>query len=761
MRRIDFHSITTILLAGLIDADFSQMDFIYMLFGSFANDNVNFAFDNGLVCKWIKGQSRISPKIISYYSNGKNREKFAKDIETELLPYISDVSNTISSVNDLVLCDITTSDEKKEELLKYLDNSPAHFICNVLIYDFSRNFVKADSKNSNSVSPRLDDVMYLPLLPKPTKYFIGRTNALTTLHQLLSEHSTVVVGGIPGIGKSELVKAYLQVHLKDYTNILYFDYTGSLYKMICNMDFIDDTDSLSEKERFSKHFRFLKSLKEDSLLVIDNFDNNNDDLLAKIGNFRCHTLISSRMSLTSYTYYELTNSTDDAMKIMQSYYPDIADQYYPETEGIIETVCNHTMSIQLIAQLLSLSVYTPDELLNKLKNNILLDDSSTHGNNILPNDSEKIYSRQLSSLISFHNLSQEVSNILCILALAPEYGLPLNTLYHWYGKCTDELLALEENGFVRITPNHVSVHPYIRKYFNARKLVSLSDNKKFFENILNVCQEESNLLATTAISILANANRFAQKDSPLLWRKCIIAALEACHRYQQYYNYQAFLGEYEYICYMQQDITNEHHALLAHFMAIEKDRLQQNINKAVELEERAIALATNQGTSNVPNLCTYYLDTGNYYHKLGNRNKAFFYCQKSIQLLEMLELKYSINGMATLVQYARLLTEAGEYPEAIRIYTECIHIATAVYGNDSLTMGYLSQNLATIYAAINNRQAILHLNIALDIMQKYLESEHPNIVYCQQQLAQLQLSEPVSFSALPTDITKIVLQEIA
>ena len=314
MRRIDFHSITTILLAGLIDADFSQMDFIYMLFGSFANDNVNFAFDNGLVSKWIKGQSRISPNIISYYNNDKSREKFAKDIETELLPYISDISNTISSVKDLILCDITTSDEKKGELLKHLDNSPAYFICDVLIYGFSRNFVKASSKDSNSVSPRLDDVMYLPLLPKPTKYFAGRKDALVTLHQLLSEHSTVVVGGIPGIGKSELAKAYLQVHMKDYTNILYLDYTGSLYEMICNMDFIDDTDSLLEKEGFSKHFRFLKSLKEDSLLVIDNFDNNNDDLLAKIGNFRCHTLISSRMSLTSYTYYELTNSTDDAMK---------------------------------------------------------------------------------------------------------------------------------------------------------------------------------------------------------------------------------------------------------------------------------------------------------------------------------------------------------------------------------------------------------------------------------------------------------------
>ena len=165
MNRIDFHSIATILLSGLIAADYSQMDFIYMLFGSFANDNVDFAFDNGLVCKWIKGQSRISPKIISYYNSEKNRDKFCKDTESELLPYISDVSYTISAIRDLVLCDITTSDEKKDALLTHFDNAPAHFICDVLIYGVSRNFVKVGNKDSGSASPRVDDAMYLPFCP--------------------------------------------------------------------------------------------------------------------------------------------------------------------------------------------------------------------------------------------------------------------------------------------------------------------------------------------------------------------------------------------------------------------------------------------------------------------------------------------------------------------------------------------------------------------------------------------------------------------
>ena len=132
MNRIDFHSIVAILLESLIAADYSQMHFIYMLFGSFANDNVDFAFDNGLVCKWIKGQSRISPKIISYYNSKKNRDKLCKDIESELLPYISDVSYTISAIRDLVfmLRHISYAmywyTDFPEILLKWVIKIPAH-----------------------------------------------------------------------------------------------------------------------------------------------------------------------------------------------------------------------------------------------------------------------------------------------------------------------------------------------------------------------------------------------------------------------------------------------------------------------------------------------------------------------------------------------------------------------------------------------------------------------------------------------------------
>ena len=48
----------------------SQPDFLYELFEDFMGDptNQDFSIDNGLVCRWMTGQAKISPKISAYYS---------------------------------------------------------------------------------------------------------------------------------------------------------------------------------------------------------------------------------------------------------------------------------------------------------------------------------------------------------------------------------------------------------------------------------------------------------------------------------------------------------------------------------------------------------------------------------------------------------------------------------------------------------------------------------------------------------------------
>ena len=195
-----FNSVSSVPTNALRGDSAAMLDPVFangQLLNCFANDNVDFAFDNGLVCKWIKGQSRISPKIISYYNIEKNRDKFCKDIESKLLPYISDVSYAISAIRDLMLCDITTSDEKKDALLTHFDHAPAHFICDVLVYGFSRNFVKARNKDScssafgviSSTRPILDGIVL--------KYQMCETGAASSIEPMRSRRTFARVTSTP------------------------------------------------------------------------------------------------------------------------------------------------------------------------------------------------------------------------------------------------------------------------------------------------------------------------------------------------------------------------------------------------------------------------------------------------------------------------------------------------------------------------------------------------------------------------------------
>ena len=96
----------------------SQPDFLYELFEDFMDDpaNQDFSMDNGLVCRWMTGQAKISPKISAYYSKPSNQEKLAHTIYQNLLPLMSDCNMAIQDIYTLFIQDDSISDAKKKNL---------------------------------------------------------------------------------------------------------------------------------------------------------------------------------------------------------------------------------------------------------------------------------------------------------------------------------------------------------------------------------------------------------------------------------------------------------------------------------------------------------------------------------------------------------------------------------------------------------------------------------------------------------------------
>jgi tetratricopeptide (TPR) repeat protein len=768
MIRLDFHSVSTILMDNQKNTDISQIDFMYQLFAAFMNDeSTNFDFDNGLVCHWLKGEVRVSPKIINYYIPKAHHQLMYNDMINEVFPFISDPASVTLAIKELLIADVSISETERERLLGFLsaDTSECYaaFIAETLIFGMSRCFVNAGNGAKNS-SPLIDDIILTTNLPTPARTFVAREAELTDIEELLSANRLVFLTGIPGIGKSEVAKAYMKAQKKYYTNILYLEYIGSFYEMIADLDFVDDTDGLSEKERFRKHFRFLKTLKADTLIVIDNFNTTatEESLLNQISSLKCTILITTRNHFALGTEYAIESSKELALQVLQQNVKtsalDIIHTYSNEIELLLETINYHIMSAGLIGRLLSYKNMLPADLAKHLHDNVLLPDNQNKLSISKDNVTVKSeYQNIMQDLLQYGALAPALQQTLSIIALAPETGFPLRYLSKWHHDCTNEVDELEELGLLELNHHSATLNPYIRKLVNAGKHLAISSCNELWKNLLAECQDVDSGTATLALQIIDTALRFALKDDKQLWLSVIRTSLESNHCLHRYRSYSNLLNEYEYLCLDHSICATDDQYLLFHFKAIEVAEIHTNVNKAIQFEEKAIAIAGKNGTSQVLNFSTLYLDIGRYYHIQGNLGKALDYTKKSTGILQETQMQYSPNGIASLVQYARYLFENRQINETIRIYQNCLDIINVCFGDTSLTYGYIAQNLAAILASVNkSKAALIYYDKAIIALENLLGSEHEDVMLCKEQMHKLlATTTPVLLSApaLPMKIT--------
>ena len=486
MNRCDFSSISTCLKNHISESNqMSQPDFLYELFEDFMDDpaNQDFSMDNGLVCRWMTGQAKISPKISAYYSKPSNQEKLAHTIHQNLLPLMSDCNMAIQDIYTLFIQDDSISDAKKKNLTPLYKPASSRllFLAKLISFGMERQFIKRNTKNQKllaggALSPIVLDYIMDSEVPKPCRHFIGRDKELEELYTMLEENRHVFLCGIAGIGKSELAKAYAKRYIKQYTNILYVEYTGNLHQDITDMDFIDDLPESTEQERFQRHNRFLRSLKSDTLLIIDNFNvtATQDSFLSVVLKYRCQILFTTRSKLDEYCTLPLKEIEDmNALFQLASVFYSEADTYRATVEKIIETVHSHTFAVELAAKLLENGISTPDQLLTRLQ----VEKASFHNEDKIKiikdgQSSKATYYSHIHTLFSLYTLSLEQQDIMCNMCFLPSTGISARIFAKWLELPTlNEINDLIETGFVQTTTRRtISLHPMIQE-------ITLSETK--------------------------------------------------------------------------------------------------------------------------------------------------------------------------------------------------------------------------------------------------------------------------------------------
>lgn len=672
MEMCDFSAIMAV-IRNYISQDHiqNQVDFLYLLYGSFMakDENADFDFDNALVCRWMNGTARVSPRITSYYLEQEHQQELVNDVAHNVLPMMYDSAKAMEKLYELVIHDADISDRQKQLLTSNYpcsdERDEAIFLTRLLCFAMERSFVKRDASTkhlltSGGLSPMVMDFIVGAEVPKPCRFFCGRDDELTALHETLQDKGKVFLSGIAGIGKSELAKTYAKSYKKEYTNILYLTYSGDLKQDITDMDFLDDLPGDKEVDRFRKHNRFLRTLKADTLLIVDNFNATatQDEFLSVVLNYRCRILFTTRSRLEHYANLELSEIADPAalLDLMAKYFPEAAE-HRGTLEQIIETVHAHTLAVELAARLLGKGLLSPDELLYKLQTeHSALDAADKIGITKDGRASKETYYGHIHTLFSLYLLEETQQNLMRNLSLFPITGVSVRRTADWLNLCDlNDLEELIETGFVTPEPGHlIRLHPMMQEIAIADLKPSVTKCRTLLTNLQQTCLAHGIDVTyfKQLFQTIENTVTYIDNDDPVFY----LRFLEDTFPYMEKYRYLS--GMEQVISALEIEVTNhgsnEDRALLLDYRAA----LEEKPQKAIKYEKDALALIPEINAGNALLVSNLHSNLGGLYAEAKQHALAAEHMETGIHILEQYPAIPKHDLIAQVTNYAMLLCNA-------------------------------------------------------------------------------------------------------
>ena len=719
----------------------SQPEFLYEIFEDFLDspENKEFTLDNGLVCRWMTGQAKISPKISSFYAKPSNQEKLAKNIQQNILPLMADYSRTLQDIYTLFIQDSSISEAKKAELAPLYKPADLRllFLAKLISFGMERPFIKRDTKNQKliaggSLSPMVLDYIMDSEVPRPCRHFVGREDETTELHSLLEDNSKAFLYGIAGIGKSELAKSYAKYYKKHYTNILYFEYAGDLHQSVTDMDFADDLPEDTEEERFRKHNRFLRSLKDDTLIIIDNFNATatQDSFLSVMLKYRCRILFTTRSKFDSYCTLHLKEIKESSslFQLVSSFYSE-AEEHRAIVEKIIETVHYHTFAVELAAKLLENGILTPEQLLIKLQE----EKASLHNEDkikVMKDGQSKkaTYYNHIHTLFSLYSLSRKQQDIMCNMCFMPSSGISARIFSKWLELPTlNDVNDLIETGFVQSSLRHtISLHPMIQEIAVSETAPSVTNCHTLLDSLQKICLMHGIEVSyyKKLFQTVENIMLFIEKDDIPQY----LLFLEDVFPYMEKYHYQKgmkkIIQELQHFIKANTYGTASDRALLLDYQAT----LEPKTEKAIKLEKEALAQIKETTKENAHLVSNLHSNLGGLYRINGQLDLAKKHMKMGISLLEQYQLLYTNDSIPQITNYAVLLTEMQEPALALSALRKLAQIIKEYNSNHCLDYAQVQESLGSIcLITANISQAKTHFKKALKIYED-IWADEPELI---------------------------------
>ena len=721
LKRCDFASIAKAIWDGIVEEGFSSREIFFeklFFYCLSAEENSGFSYEGSQLSRWLNGLLKLSPDLIGYFLDDTvtgAREKLSLSILEFIIPMLSDRYMTYQDVYELLIQDPTVSQQSKKELTHNYpvtdDRNGADFLSNLLVFGITRPFRAHDVRKAELIpagiqSPSVYGYVIDEGVPAPCRNFCGRDDELQMLHEMLMKHPKVFLSGIPGIGKSEVAKAYAREHKKDYTNILWLTYSGNLKQDITeHIGFADDLPSEDREDRFRKHNRYLRSLKEDTLLVIDNFNAtvSQDPFLPVILKYHCRIIFTTRSNLPEETTLLIEEINDPEVLF------GFAAKFFSGAwtcrnivEEIIETVHSHTLAVELAARLLETGLHSPKVVLDKLKNeNVALSSDDKINLKKDGKNQKATYYEHLHTLFSLFTLSGNEQDIMRALSLAPSTGISAVLLGQWLNlQDLNDVHELNELGFVNRTPgNYVFLHPLIQEISVADLDPSISICKTLLEGIRYDCLKHGLNLPYHRVmfQIIENTIRFVRKDDLLYYIRFLEDAFPYMGNYEYRDGMQMIITQLETLFATDSIACNEDQSLLLLFKA----ELEADPQQRVQLLKPAIDLIPVIHKGNAALTSNLQYNLGLAYLELKQNDQAIQYMDNALELLQEYDLLISHDSLIQVIGQATALNNNGYPTEALKRLKR-LNILLKKENNVSSDHALVLSHLSTVYLNTGN-----------------------------------------------------------
>lgn len=701
MRRVDFSTVINIIIdncrenmhtAKDRERAFTQTDLITGIFSEYYDSCDDKIFDSSSISRWIKGNRPIPADLINFYRDN-GYESIGNNFKDNCADVVYDFSNLYNELKTLVTNDYSLSEEKKADILIDIDitdeSEVCRFIGNVIFAAIDRPFMPADKSMLPTSAITVSEYVFGAEVPAPCRYFCGRDTELDELHTAFQEHSKVFISGFAGIGKSEFVKAYAKKYKKEYKNVLYFNYPGSLKEMITDMDFVGDNATDDEHTRFTKHIRFLKSLRSDSLIIIDNFNTANDSFLSTLINYGCKMLFTTRSNIDCEYIFSLDviGNSDELYQLMSKYY-SYADENKAIINELIETVHHHTLSVEMIAKLLEKGLHTPEEILEHLKQNSA-DPDSTDKIKISKDgiNAKETYYNHIRSLFSLYLLDEGYQNIMRNMIFFDEIRI------RYFAKIleltdTNGINELSELGFIEnIHADIIMLHPMIRDIVmldlkpTFKNCDTLITNLKTKLQIIGIELSDS----ATIISAVRNVMKYignTESNSYLSFLEAVYIFLDNYHEYSLM---ESIISETEKLLSDKTLGTVNDRALLLNNKAMLPMNRNEKLAKSISMMNKALSVCAEK--SNPVLFANINMNLGLLYIENSETERGLEFMDKAYLFIKLTRA-YNDDLITIARNYAATLSENSRVTKAIEVLKECEFATESCCSNNHAALLY-------------------------------------------------------------------------